>query len=160
MRKERDSMSKIRIHEYAKQHNLQSKEVINALNDNGKDYNSHMQSLNDDDVKLLDSKFVQKDNNKKNNKTNNKRKNNKKDNKNKQDKHSNNKSIDSGDRSFTYEEGITVGDLAEKINVDASKVVKDLFMLGIMTNINQSLDDEAVEIVAENYEFTAEKEEV
>ena len=33
-------------------------------------------------------------------------------------------------------------------------------MLGIMTNINQSLDDEAVEIVAENYGFTAEKEEV
>ncbi|HJB78598.1 MAG TPA: translation initiation factor IF-2 [Candidatus Nosocomiicoccus stercorigallinarum] len=183
-------MSKIRIHEYAKQHNLQSKEVINALKDNGKDYNSHMQSLNDDDVKLLDSKFVKKDNNKdnkknsnknnnhkqnnkkhKNNKNNkkdhkknkhnnNNQKNNKKDNKNKQDKHSNNKSIDSGDRSFTYEEGITVGDLAEKINVDASKVVKDLFMLGIMTNINQSLDDEAVEIVAENYEFTAEKEEV
>lgn len=188
-------MSKIRIHEYAKQHNLQSKEVINALNDNGKDYNSHMQSLNDDDVKLLDSKFVKKDNNKKNNKTNNKtnnkkndnhkqnnkkhknnknnkkdhkknkhnnnnQKNNKKDDKNKQDKHSNNKSTDSGNRSFTYEEGITVGDLAEKINVDASKVVKDLFMLGIMTNINQSLDDEAVEIVAENYGFTAEKEEV
>ncbi|QYA49058.1 translation initiation factor IF-2 [Nosocomiicoccus ampullae] len=184
-------MSKIRIHEYAKQHNLQSKEVINVLKDNGKDYNSHMQSLNDDDVKLLDSKFVKKDNNKKNNKTNNKKndnhkqnnkkhknnknnkkdhkknkhnnnhqKNNKKDDKNKQDKHSNNKSTDSGNRSFTYEEGITVGDLAEKINVDASKVVKDLFMLGIMTNINQSLDDEAVEIVAENYGFTAEKEEV
>src|SRR5699024_6731123 len=141
MRKERDSMSKIRIHEYAKQHNLQSKEVINALNDNGKDYNSHMQSLNDDDVKLLDSKFVKKDNNKKNNKkkhnhkqnnkkhknnknnkknhkknkqNNNKQKNNKKDNKNMQVKHSNNKSTDSGDRSFTYEEGITVGDLAEK----------------------------------------------
>ena len=179
-------MSKIRIHEYAKQHNLQSKEVINVLKDNGKDYNSHMQSLNDDDVKLLDSKFVKKDNNKDNNKNNNHKqnnkkhknnknnkkdykknkqnnnnqKNNKKDNKNKQDKHSNNKSTDSGDRSFTYEEGITVGDLAEKINVDASKVVKDLFMLGIMTNINQSLDDEAVEIVAENYGFTAEKEEV
>src|SRR5699024_10664135 len=135
MRKERDSMSKIRIHEYAKQHNLQSKEVINALKDNGKDYNSHMQSLNDDDVKLLDSKFVKKDNNKENKKNSNKnnnhkqnnkkhknnknnkkdhkknkhnnnnQKNNKKDNKNKQDKHSNNKSIDSGDRSFTYEEG-------------------------------------------------------
>ena len=191
MRKERDSMSKVRIHEYAKQHNLQSKEVINVLKDNGKDYNSHMQSLNDDDVKLLDSKFVKKDNNKKDNKKNNKKndnhkqnnkkhknnknnkkdhkknknnnnnqKNNKKDDKNKQDKHSNNKSTDSGNRSFTYEEGITVGDLAEKINVDASKVVKDLFMLGIMTNINQSLDDEAVEIVAENYGFTAEKEEV
>src|SRR5699024_2267185 len=92
MRKERDSMSKIRIHEYAKQHNLQSKEVINALNDNGKDYNSHMQSLNEDDVKLLDSKFVKKDNNKKNNKTNNKTNNKKNDNhKQNNKKHKNNK---------------------------------------------------------------------
>src|SRR5699024_134533 len=154
-----------------------------------------MKTLNDEDVKIIDSKFVKKDNKKKNNKTNNKtnnkknnnhkqnnkkhknnknnkkdhkknkqnnnnQKNNKKDNKNKQDKHYNNKSTDKGDRSFTYEQGITVRDLAEKISVDASKVVKDLFMLGIMTNINQSLDDEAVEIVAENYGFTAEKEEV
>src|SRR5699024_866054 len=87
MRKERDSMSKIRIHEYAKQHNLQSKDVINALNDNGKDYNSHMQSLNNDDVKLLESKFVKKDNNKDNKKDSNKNNNHKQENK----KHKNNK---------------------------------------------------------------------
>lgn len=183
MRKERDSMSKIRIHEYAKQHNLQSKEVINTLNESGKDFSSHMQTLNDDDVKLLDQKFVKKEkkndkpkqNKDKKHKHNNKKQDNKKnvnkknDKKNKQQKQQPNqqekpvkeaKAEVQGEKTFTYEEGITVGELASKINVDASKVVKDLFMLGIMTNINQSLDDEAVEIVADNYGYTAEKEEV
>ena len=183
MRKERDSMSKIRIHEYAKQHNLQSKEVINTLNESGKDFSSHMQTLNDDDVKLLDQKFVKKEkkndkpkqNKEKKHKHNNKKQDNKKnvnkknDKKNKQQKQQPKqqekpvkeaKAEVQGEKTFTYEEGITVGELASKINVDASKVVKDLFMLGIMTNINQSLDDEAVEIVADNYGYTAEKEEV
>lgn len=183
MRKERDSMSKIRIHEYAKQHNLQSKEVINTLNESGKDFSSHMQTLNDDDVKLLDQKFVKKEkkndkpkqNKEKKHKHNNKKQDNKKnvnkknDKKNKQQKQQPKqqekpvkeaKAEIQGEKTFTYEEGITVGELASKINVDASKVVKDLFMLGIMTNINQSLDDEAVEIVADNYGYTAEKEEV
>ena len=183
MRKERDSMSKIRIHEYAKQHNLQSKEVINTLNESGKDFSSHMQTLNDDDVKLLDQKFVKKEkkndkpkqNKEKKHKHNNKKQDNKKnvnkknDKKNKQQKQQPKqqekpvkeaKAEVHGEKTFTYEEGITVGELASKINVDASKVVKDLFMLGIMTNINQSLDDEAVEIVADNYGYTAEKEEV
>ncbi len=183
MRKERDSMSKIRIHEYAKQHNLQSKEVINTLNESGKDFSSHMQTLNDDDVKLLDQKFVKKEkkndkpkqNKDKKHKHNNKKQDNKKnvnkknDKKNKQQKQQPKqqekpvkeaKAEVQGEKTFTYEEGITVGELASKINVDASKVVKDLFMLGIMTNINQSLDDEAVEIVADNYGYTAEKEEV
>lgn len=183
MRKERDSMSKIRIHEYAKQHNLQSKEVINTLNESGKDFSSHMQTLNDDDVKLLDQKFVKKEkkndkpkqNKEKKHKHNNKKQDNKKnvnkksDKKNKQQKQQPKqqekpvkeaKAEIQGEKMFTYEEGITVGELASKINVDASKVVKDLFMLGIMTNINQSLDDEAVEIVADNYGYTAEKEEV
>lgn len=183
MRKERDSMSKIRIHEYAKQHHLQSKEVINTLNESGKDFSSHMQTLNDDDVKLLDQKFVKKEkkndkpkqNKEKKHKHNNKKQDNKKnvnkknDKKNKQQKQQPKqqekpvkeaKAEIQGEKTFTYEEGITVGELASKINVDASKVVKDLFMLGIMTNINQSLDDEAVEIVADNYGYTAEKEEV
>ncbi|OFL49841.1 translation initiation factor IF-2 [Nosocomiicoccus sp. HMSC067E10] len=176
-------MSKIRIHEYAKQHNLQSKEVINTLNESGKDFSSHMQTLNDDDVKLLDQKFVKKEkkndkpkqNKDKKHKHNNKKQDNKKnvnkknDKKNKQQKQQPKqqekpvkeaKAEIQGEKTFTYEEGITVGELASKINVDASKVVKDLFMLGIMTNINQSLDDEAVEIVADNYGYTAEKEEV
>lgn len=190
-------MSKMRIHEYAKAHNLQSKDVIDTLNKNGGDFKSHMAALEDNDIEVLDKKFKKaepkKDNKKPENKNNkNKQKNKQHDNKNqnnqgnKNNKNNKNKKHDNkkhdnknnknntnnknqnqptpkqdkeeGPKTFTFVEGVTVGELAEKIGVDASKVVKDLFMLGIMTNINQSLDNEAVEIVAENYGFTAEEE--
>ncbi|WP_428416126.1 translation initiation factor IF-2 [Phocicoccus schoeneichii] len=182
-------MSKMRIHEYAKAHDLQSKDVIDTLNANGGDFKSHMASLEDEDIKVLDNKFKkaepkkenkkpenkkQDNNNKKNNQPhgknnkNNKNSKNNKNNKNNQNKnntakkdHGNDKKTapkEEGPKVFTYVEGITVGELADKIGVDASKVVKDLFMLGIMTNINQSLDNEAVEIVADNYGYTVEQE--
>ena len=187
-------MSKMRIHEYAKAHDLQSKDVIDTLNANGGDFKSHMASLEDEDIKVLDNKFKkaepkkenkkpenkkQDNNNKKNNqphgknKKNNKNNKNNKSNKNDQNKNNQNKNNsakkdhgkdkktapkEEGPKVFTYVEGITVGELADKIGVDASKVVKDLFMLGIMTNINQSLDNEAVEIVADNYGYTVEQE--
>src|SRR5699024_331213 len=61
-------------------------------------------------------------------------------------------------KEFKYQEGITVGELAEKIGVDASKIVKDLFMVGVMTNINQSLDNDSVELIASDHGFTAELE--
>ena len=182
-------MSKMRIHEYAKAHDLQSKDVIDTLNANGGDFKSHMASLEDEDIKVLDNKFKkaepkkenkkpenkkQNNNNKKNNQPhgknnkNNKNSKNNKNNKNNQNKNNNAKKDhgkdkktapkEEGPKVFTYVEGITVGELADKIGVDASKVVKDLFMLGIMTNINQSLDNEAVEVVADNYGYTVEQE--
>ncbi|MEB7449994.1 translation initiation factor IF-2 [Staphylococcus chromogenes] len=52
---------------------------------------------------------------------------------------------------ITYTEGITVGELAEKLGVDSSEIIKKLFLLGIMANINQSLDIEALELVASDY---------
>ena len=49
-----------------------------------------------------------------------------------------------GDGIVVYEEGITVGELAEKINQTPANVIKVLFMLGKMVTINSSLDDENV----------------
>ena len=49
--------------------------------------------------------------------------------------------------SVTYEEGITVGDLASKIHKNSSEIIKILFMLGKMVTINSQLDDENVELV-------------
>ncbi|MCG7332682.1 translation initiation factor IF-2 [Salinicoccus roseus] len=61
-------------------------------------------------------------------------------------------------KNFTYQEGITVGELAEKIGVDSSKIIKDLFMVGIVANINQALDNDSVELIASDHGFTAELE--
>ncbi|WJP98696.1 translation initiation factor IF-2 [Macrococcus bovicus] len=59
---------------------------------------------------------------------------------------------------ITYTEGITVGELAEKLNKDASEIVKNLFMVGIMANINQPLTEEAIELICDEYGVEAELE--
>jgi len=58
---------------------------------------------------------------------------------------------------ITYEEGITVGQLAEKIHRTSGDVIKILFMLGKMVTINSPLDDENVELVCMEYNITATK---
>src|SRR5699024_7786244 len=45
-----------------------------------------------------------------------------------------------------YKEGITVAELAKKIHKEPAKLVKDLFMMGVPTNQNQSLGSDEVEI--------------
>ncbi|SUM32780.1 translation initiation factor IF-2 [Staphylococcus gallinarum] len=133
-----------------------------------------MQALEADQIKELDKKFkasqstdskksqpksnqkpAPKNNNKKNNKGNNK--NNKGNNKNnkKQPKQEEPKETPS---KITYQDGITVGELADKLNVDSSGIIKKLFLLGIMANINQSLDDETLELIVDDYGVEIEKE--
>ena len=58
---------------------------------------------------------------------------------------------------ITYEDGITVGELAEKLNKSSGDVIKVLFMLGKMVTINSALDDENVELVCMEFDVTATK---
>ncbi len=53
----------------------------------------------------------------------------------------------------TYSDGITVGELAKKINKTASDVIKVLFMEGKMVTINSPLDDDMVDIVCLAYDI-------
>ena len=50
-----------------------------------------------------------------------------------------------------YEEGITVGELAEKLGQTPANVIKVLFLLGTMVTINSSLNDEQVELICLEY---------
>lgn len=183
-------MSKIRIYEYAKDLKLKSKDIIDELKKMDVEVTSHMQTLEDDQIKALDKVYKpeksnqseqkqqgqnqqkssnsksnankkdnsnqnHKQNNKNNNKNKKNNKNNKNNNKNKQTKQEEPKEIPSN---ITYQESITVGELAEKINVDSSEIIKKLFLLGIMANINQALDDETLELIADDYGVEVEKE--
>lgn len=56
-----------------------------------------------------------------------------------------------------YHEGITVNELAEKIDKNSSDIIKLLFMMGTVVNINTSLDDETVELICLEYDVEAEK---
>ena len=59
---------------------------------------------------------------------------------------------------ITYEEGITVSELAAKCNKNASDIIKLLFMLGKMVTINSNLDDEMVDLVCLEWGIEATKE--
>ncbi|MFO3718946.1 translation initiation factor IF-2 [Staphylococcus felis] len=173
-------MSKQRIYEYAKGLNIKSKEIIDELKKNGVEVSNHMQTLEDDQIKQLDKVFKKEDtdnqkpqkttqtnhknkqqnkkqksnaNNQKNNKKNQKGKNNKK-----QQKQPEPKTPKELPPKITYTDGITVGEVAEKMGVDSSEIIKKLFLLGIMANINQSLDIEALELIASDYGIELEEE--
>lgn len=177
-------MSKKRIYEYAKEVNVKSKEIIDELKKMDVEVSNHMQALEDGQIKMLDKKFKssqneenkkqntqnnhQKQQNKKDNnqnKSNSKKKNNKNSKNNKNNKNNNkgknNKSAAEPKEmpsKITYEEGITVGELADKLNIESSGIIKKLFLLGIVANINQSLDEETLELIADDYGVEIEKE--
>lgn len=176
-------MSKKRIYEYAKEINLKSKDIIDELKKNNIEVSNHMQALEENDIKILDKAFKKQETTKKEqptthantSKTNNKPNNNKPNNnqqKNNKNKKQNNKKqnnqqqqqqqpkevVQESPSLITYEEGITVGELADKINKDASEIIKKLFLLGVVANINQGLDTETVELICADYEIEAELE--
>ncbi|WP_114603477.1 translation initiation factor IF-2 [Staphylococcus sp. EZ-P03] len=127
--------------------------------DNKAAQNNHKKHQNNKDKNNNNS-----GNAKKNNKKGNKNQNNKNNHKNNKNKRNNQKQAPKPEpvkeipEKITYLEGITVGELADKMNIESSSIVKKLFLLGIMANINQSLDDETIELIADDYGVEVEKE--
>jgi translation initiation factor IF-2 len=58
---------------------------------------------------------------------------------------------------ISYAEGITVGELAEKIKHAPNELIKQLFMDGKMVTINSALDDETVELLCMGFDIEATK---
>ncbi|MEH7353126.1 translation initiation factor IF-2 [Neobacillus drentensis] len=56
-------MSKIRVYEYAKKHNISSKEIINKLKEMNIEVSNHMATIEDADIKKLDAAYNKKENN-------------------------------------------------------------------------------------------------
>ena len=89
----------------------------------------------------------------------NKNQHNKKNNNNKNYKGNNSKKTSTIVSECSYSEGITVKELAEKTNINATDIVKFLFMMGKMITLNSTLDDDTVELIAMQYNITITKEE-
>lgn len=58
---------------------------------------------------------------------------------------------------LVYEVGMNAQDLGKILHREPAEIVKKLFMLGVMTNQNQSLDKDAIELVAAEYGINAEE---
>ena len=63
------------------------------------------------------------------------------------------------DNVILYKEGMTVSDLASLLDAVAVELVKKLMGLGVMANVNQSIDFETAEVIVADYNKTLKKEE-
>ncbi|MBN2467020.1 MAG: translation initiation factor IF-2 [Deltaproteobacteria bacterium] len=60
-------------------------------------------------------------------------------------------------RKLKISEVITVGDLSKRMGIKASEVIQKLWELGLMANINQSIDADTAQLVAEEFGYEIEK---
>ncbi|AJY77904.1 translation initiation factor IF-2 [Paenibacillus beijingensis] len=64
--------------------------------------------------------------------------------------------IDNTPKKIIVRGNMTVGDLAKLLHKDASEVIKKLIFLGVMATINQELDLDAIQLVADEYKVEVE----
>ena len=63
------------------------------------------------------------------------------------------------DNIILYKEGMTVSDLANALNVAGAEIVKKLFMLGMMSTVNNQINYETAEIIVSDYNKELKREE-
>ncbi|MCP1124726.1 translation initiation factor IF-2 [Bacillus sp. 3103sda1] len=167
-------MSKIRVYEYAKKHNISSKDIITKLKEMNIEVSNHMAMLDDEVVNKLDNQyndgaekpsvadeFEVEEKVVRSKKNSNK---NKKKGKGNQDKRQENfagrqqtQTVETPDK-ITFSGTLAVGELAKKLSKEPSEIIKKLFMLGIMATINQDLDKDTIELIAGDYGIEVEEE--
>jgi len=60
----------------------------------------------------------------------------------------------------TYKDGMTISDLAKELNVNASELIKKLFMLGILATVNNKVDFDNAELLVSEYGKELQREQV
>lgn len=63
------------------------------------------------------------------------------------------------DNIVLYTEGMNVAELAKRLNIPAAEIVKKLFMLGVMSTVNNKITYENAEIIVSDYNKELKKEE-
>src|SRR5690625_2105281 len=147
----------MRVYEYAKQNNLTSKEVLEKLKVLNIDISNHMSTISTDIMEKLDHAIKNKDKKKAKPKTQEKRQKQNKS-KPKQKKTPSKKQTRKEKKKMTYSGTITVSELAERLQIDTSEIIKNLMFLGVMATKNQDLDDDAIELICEEFGVEVEKE--
>lgn len=125
-------MAKVRVYEYAKMHDLSSKDVVNTLKELGSDVTNHMSTMTDDEVELLNAHYtvsVDVD-----------------------------EAVEEDENAITYTGTLNVTELGELLGKPANDIIKKLMFAGVMANKNQDLDEETVELIAGEYGMTVKKE--
>lgn len=132
----------IKIPELAKKINMDPKTLVFKLKDAGFPINTVKSKLNDEIVNYALENFASKKKKKKS-KTGNRKENLP------QEKEKN---------VIYYNENATIEEIAEMINKSTSVLIKDLMMLGVMANKNQTVDRETLELIVGEYGYEVKDE--
>ncbi|MGM0437451.1 MAG: translation initiation factor IF-2 [Bacillota bacterium] len=142
-------MGKIRVYKLANELDMESKELVNALQELGIEISSHMSTVEDETADLIRDMYSE-DSEESNNEV---------------DIENKEKDIDieSSEKKATVEKEeskeskesdktivvtpLTVKEFAEEIDYPANKLIKKLIGLGVMANVNHSLDKESLELL-------------
>ena len=145
-------MSKIRVYKLADKLNMESKELIDILNNLGIEVSSHMSTIEDETADLVKEVVTEESKSEEEieeeledelpeesaeeQET---------------EPEIEEEEIEEEDESdyIPVTEGITIRDLGEKLDISANNIIKEMMQMGIMTNVNYSLDEDELEILKE-----------
>ncbi|MEK7399129.1 MAG: translation initiation factor IF-2 [Candidatus Poribacteria bacterium] len=117
----------IRVYELAKQLQMSNRELIKKLNEYGVEVKSHMSSIDDDTLELITAEIVEQ---------------------------VAPPEVQPDEPVIQKaEEGLTVTALSNLLNIKKTDLIKMLMQSGIMANINQRLDFDALTLLSKKYEF-------
>lgn len=154
-------MSKIRVYKLADKLNMKSKELIDILNKLGVEVSSHMSTVEDDTAELVEDMVneenkteTEQETNKENQSEVNQEKESVSDEKTKAEDLDENEEVEESDEDLEpITEGITIRELSEKIDYPANNIIKTMMQLGIMTNVNYSLDEDEIQILKDELDL-------
>jgi len=144
-------MGKIRVYSLAKELNMESKELVDILQELDVEVTSHMSTVEDDTADLVRGMYSESETDDEQEPESEKEKIDEK--------------VDETDKEIeedTEEDDrvaiippIKVKDFAEEVGMQANTLLKDLMGLGIMGNINYSLDEETLELLIDELDLPA-----
>jgi translation initiation factor IF-2 len=139
-----EAMGKIRVYKLAGELDIESKELVNTLQDLGIDVSSHMSTVEDETAELIRDMYSEDDTEESNG--------NKLDNRKKEEEINEEtveKSKDKTEDLPIVNPPVTVKEFAEEIDYPANKLIKKLIGLGVMANLNHSLDNDALTLLTD-----------
>ncbi|MEQ2129602.1 translation initiation factor IF-2 [Caldanaerobacter subterraneus KAk] len=185
-----NNMSKTRVYELAKELNISSKDLLSKLSDLDIKVKNHMSTLEDEEVELIKDLLTEKPKEKQKDQRIYEQEAQDKEEKeieedsfyeDREEKRAYKKSFKKGGKKnkklqkkfvseesakedeikiITIPEFLTVKELAEKMKVNPTEIIKKLIAQGIMVTVNQQIDFETASKIAEEYGFLVDKEEV
>ena len=158
-------MAKIRVYNLAHELDMDSKEVIEILNDLDIEVSSHMSTITEETAELVKD-IYNEDKESEAEAVADKSESKEKEEKTEEESDKTESSLEaeeSEEDSIEIETPITVKEFAEEIDKAPNNLIVELMDMGVMANVNQSLDEDTLELLADklevNISFKSEEEE-